>query len=105
MGSVAALVILYLSVENYQLRKEHQIAQDINTLLQQPQTQLFSLKPVKASDMAAGSFVVNLEQRQGILVVQNLTPPAANHVYRLWAIADGEKIPCGTLKPIPKARF
>jgi len=98
MGSVAALLILYLGVENYQLRKDRQIAQDISTLLQQPQTQLFSLKPVKASDTAAGSFVVNLEQRQGILVVQNLTPPAANHVYRLWAIADGEKIPCGTLK-------
>lgn len=97
MGSVAALLILYLGVENYQLRQERQIAQDINILLQQPQTQLFSLKAVKASNNATGSFVVNLGQRQGILVVQNLTPPTANHVYRLWAIADGEKIPCGTL--------
>jgi hypothetical protein len=30
--------------------------------------------------------------------VQNLAPPPVNKVYRLWAIADGEKIPCGTLK-------
>jgi hypothetical protein len=70
----------------------------INTLLQQPQTQLFSLKAVNAVDTAAGSFMVNLEQRQGILVVQNLANPPAGKVYRLWAIADGEKIPCGTLK-------
>ncbi len=97
MGSVAALLILYLGVENYQLRQDRQVTQEINQLLQQPQTQLFSLKSVKATDTATGSFVVNLEQRQGILVVQHLAPPSANHVYRLWAIADGEKIPCGTL--------
>ncbi|MGA7933967.1 MAG: anti-sigma factor, partial [Kovacikia sp.] len=97
IGSVAALMILYLGVENYQLRQDRQIAQDIKTLLQQPQTQLFSLKAVNTTNAATGSFVVNLEQRQGILVVQNLKPPTANHVYRLWAVADGEKIPCGTL--------
>lgn len=97
VGSVAALLIFYLGVENYQLRQDRQIAQDIKTLLQQPQTQLFSLQAVNATNAATGSFVVNLEQRQGILLVQNLEPPTANHVYRLWAIADGEKIPCGTL--------
>ncbi|MBW4519835.1 MAG: anti-sigma factor [Scytolyngbya sp. HA4215-MV1] len=99
MGSIAALLILYLGVENYHLRQDRQIAQDIHTLLQQPQTQLFSLKAVKTADTATGSFVVNLGQRQGVLVVQNLTAPATNQVYRLWAIADGEKIPCGTLIP------
>ncbi len=100
IGSVAALLILYLGVENHRLRQDRLMAQDISALLQQPQTQLFSLKPVKAADTpTTGSFVVNLEQRQGILVVQNLAAPTANHVYRLWAIADGEKIPCGTLIP------
>ncbi|MFB2894490.1 anti-sigma factor domain-containing protein [Aerosakkonemataceae cyanobacterium BLCC-F50] len=97
IGSVAALLILYLGVENYQLRQESKLAQDINTLLQQPQTQLFSLKAVNATNTATGSFVVNLGQRQGVLSVQNLAPPPANKVYRLWAIADGEKIPCGKL--------
>ncbi|MGH2415053.1 MAG: anti-sigma factor, partial [Microcystaceae cyanobacterium] len=57
----------------------------------------FSLKAANAADTAKGSFVVNLGQRQGVLVVQNLETPPANQVYRLWAIADGEKIPCGTL--------
>lgn len=98
MGGVAALLILYLGVDNYHLRQDYRIAQDINTLLQQSQTQLFSLKAVKASDTAAGSFVVNLGQREGILAVQNLVTPPTGKFYRLWAIADGEKIPCGTLK-------
>jgi anti-sigma-K factor RskA len=97
MGSVAALLILYLGVENYQLRQASNIAQDINTLLQKSQTQLFSLQAVNAKNSASGSFVVNLGQRQGILTVQNLTAPPVGKVYRLWAIADGEKIPCGTL--------
>jgi anti-sigma-K factor RskA len=96
-GSVAALLILYLGVDNYHLRQDHRLAQDINVLLQQPQTQLFALKSVNSTNTATGSFVVNLEQRQGILVMQNLATPPSNKVYRLWAIADGEKIPCGTL--------
>lgn len=98
MGSVAALLILGLGVDNYRLRQDARLAQDINTLLQQSQTQLFSLKAVNASETAAGSFVVNLGQRQGILAVQNLIAPPTGKVYRLWAIADGEKIPCGTLE-------
>ncbi|MEH1853497.1 MAG: anti-sigma factor [Nostoc sp.] len=104
MGSVAALLILYLGVDNYRLRQDFRMAQDINTLLQQSQTQLFSLKAVNASDTAAGSFVVNLGQRQGILAVQNLVAPPTGKVYRLWAIADGEKIPCGTLKVNPQGK-
>jgi anti-sigma-K factor RskA len=104
MGGVAALLILYLGVDNYRLRQNFRIAQDTNTLLQQSQTQLFSLKAVNTSDTAAGSFVVNLEQRQGILSVQNLMAPPTGKVYRLWAIADGEKIPCGTLKVNPQGK-
>jgi anti-sigma-K factor RskA len=99
MGSVAALLILYLGVDNYRLRQDHRFAQEINTLLQQPETKLFPLKPTNAANTAAGSFVVNLEERQGILTLQNLATPPANQVYRLWAIADGEKIPCGTVNP------
>ncbi|MCP6761071.1 MAG: anti-sigma factor [Fischerella sp. CENA71] len=98
IGSVAALLILYLGVDNYRLRQDFRMAADVNNLLQQSQTQLFSLKAVNASDTAVGSFVVNLQQRQGILAVQNLTAPPTGKVYRLWAIADGEKIPCGTVK-------
>jgi anti-sigma-K factor RskA len=97
LGSAAALLILYLGVNNYRLQQDYRLAQDVNTLLQQPKTQLFSLKATNAANMATGSFVVNLEQRQGILTAQNLAAPPANQVYRLWAIADSEKIPCGTV--------
>ncbi|XGV94321.1 MAG: anti-sigma factor (plasmid) [Leptolyngbya sp. BL-A-14] len=97
VGSVAALLILGLGVDNYRLRQDARLNQEVNALLQQSQTQLFALKPVNTSETAGGSFVVNLEQRQGVLAVQNLVAPPAGKVYRLWAIADGETIPCGTL--------
>ncbi len=104
MGGAATLLILYLGVDNYRLRQDFSIAQDTNTLLQQSQTQLFSLKAVNTSGTAAGSFVVNLGQRRGILAVQNLVAPPTGKVYRLWAIADGETIPCGTLKVSPQGK-
>ena len=97
MGSVAALLILVLGADNYRLRQDARLAQEVNALLQQPQTQLFALKPVESSATAGGSFVVNLAQRQGVLAVQNLVAPPAGKVYRLWASADGETIPCGTV--------
>jgi anti-sigma-K factor RskA len=102
--SIAALLILFLGVDNYQMRQELSISQDIHNLLQQSKTQLFSLKAVNVINTAAGSFIVNLEQRQGILVVQNLVAPPTGKVYRLWAIADGEKIPCGTLTISPQGK-
>jgi anti-sigma-K factor RskA len=104
MGSVAALLILYLGVDNYRLRQDFRIAQDIKTLLAQPQTQFFSLQATTKSDRATGSFVVNLGQRQGILAAQNLTAPPPGKFYRLWAIVDGETIPCGTVKISPDGK-
>jgi anti-sigma-K factor RskA len=104
IGSVAALLILYLGVDNYRLRQDFRIAGDIKTLLEQPQTQFFSLEATTKSDRATGSFVVNLGQRQGILAAQNLTAPAPGKFYRLWAIVDGETIPCGTVKISPQGK-
>jgi anti-sigma-K factor RskA len=98
MVSAATLLLFCLGVDNYRLRQDRLVAQDIKALLQQSQTQLFAFEAVNASDATAGSFVVNLKQRQGILALQNLSAPSTGKVYRLWAIADGEKIPCGTLK-------
>jgi anti-sigma-K factor RskA len=104
MGGVAAILILYLGIDNYRLRQDFQLAQDIKTLLQQPQTEFFSLQAAKESDRATGSFVVNLGQRQGILSAQNLAAPAPGKFYRLWAIVDGETIPCGTVKISPQGK-
>ncbi len=97
IGSVAALLILWLGIENYQLRHDLRLAQDINTLLQHSDTRLFSLQGLNLANTASGSFVLNLEQQKGAIAIQNLPTPPTGRVYRLWAIVDGDKIPCGQL--------
>jgi len=98
IGSVAALLILYLGIDNYHLRIELQIADNLKTLLQQKTTQLFSLRGANVAQSASGSFVLNLEQQTGVIAIQNLPPPPVGSVYRLWAVVEGEKIPCGQLR-------
>lgn len=98
IGSVAALLILYLGIDNYHLRQEKQIADNLKTLLQQKATRLFPLRGVNVAKTASGSFVLNLEQQTGVIAIQNVPPPPVGSVYRLWAVVEGEKIPCGQLR-------
>ena len=98
IGSVAALLILYLGIDNYYLRQEKQIADNLKTLLQQKATRLFPMRGVNVvAKTASGSFVLNLEQQTGVIAIQNLPSPPVGSVYRLWAVVDGEKIPCGQI--------
>ncbi|SRR5579883_32796 len=97
LGSVAALLVLFLGIDNYRLRHDLRLAQDINTLLQHSETHLYPLQGVNAASHASGSFILNLEQQKGIIAIKNLPNPPVGYVYRLWATVDGEKIPCGKL--------
>jgi anti-sigma-K factor RskA len=106
IGSIAAaLLILYLGIENYHLRQEKQIADNLNTLLQQKATRLFPLRGMNVAKTASGSFVLNLEQQRGVIAIQNVPPPPAGSVYRLWAVVEGEKIPCGQLGAITQGKI
>jgi anti-sigma-K factor RskA len=102
MGSFAALLILYLGVDNYYLRQNLNIAEDTNTLLQNSQTRLFSLKGMNVANTASGSFVMNLEKQKGIIAIQHLSAAPVGYVYRVWVVADGEKIPCGQINTSQK---
>ncbi|OKH30400.1 hypothetical protein NIES2101_42430 [Calothrix sp. HK-06] len=97
IGSVAALLILYLGVDNYHLHQEKQIADNLKILLTQKATRLYPLTGVNVASKASGSFVLNLEQQTGVVAIQNLPQPPVGRIYRLWAVVDGDKIPCGQL--------
>lgn len=93
-GSLAALSILGLGIDNYRLRQASNMAGEIDALLKHSQTRLFALKSSNPN-AASGSFVVNLERQTGILKIQNLPTPPPGYTYRLWAIVDKDKLPCG----------
>jgi len=102
VGSVAALLILILGVANYRLRQELNLAQAVPTMLQNSETRLFSLRGTNLADTASGSIVMDIEQQKVAIVIRNLPVPPVGHVYRLWAVVDKEKIPCGQLSASPQ---
>jgi anti-sigma-K factor RskA len=97
VGSVAALLILGLGVANYRLQQELRIATAVPAMLQHPETRLFSLKGTSLADAASGNIVMDLERQRVALVIRNLPTAPVGRVYRLWAVIDGDKIPCGQL--------
>ncbi len=96
-GSVAALLILVVGIANYRLQQELSIATVVPTMLQHSETRLFSLKGTNLADAASGNIVMDLERQRIALVIRHLPTPPAGRVYRLWAVVDGDKLPCGQL--------
>lgn len=97
MGSLAALLILVLGLANYRLQQELRIATAIPTMLQNSETRLFSLKGTNLATAASGNIVMDLERQRIALVIQHLPTAPVGHIYRLWAVVDGDKLPCGQL--------
>jgi anti-sigma-K factor RskA len=112
-GSIAALFVVVLGVDNYrlrqnlgivtadnqQLRQEFAQAQVVKTLLQNSQTRLFTLRGVNSADVGSGSMIINPEKQKAVMVFQNLPAPPPGHVYLLWTVIASKKLPCGEVKP------
>jgi anti-sigma-K factor RskA len=98
IGIVIILAFGLLGWDNWRLRQELSVAQDVTMLLQTSKTRLFPMQGIETAGTASGSFVLNGDRQQGILAIQNLPPPPDGKIYRLWAVVENEKIPCGQLK-------
>ncbi|MBV9388336.1 MAG: anti-sigma factor [Chroococcidiopsidaceae cyanobacterium CP_BM_ER_R8_30] len=98
VGSVAALFILVLGLANYRLQQELRIAKAVPMMLQNSETRLFSLKGTNLASAASGNIVMDLESQRLALVIQHLPVAPVGHVYRLWAVVDGDKLPCGQVR-------
>ncbi|NJR15516.1 MAG: anti-sigma factor [Calothrix sp. CSU_2_0] len=116
-GSIAALFVVVLGVDNYRLRQSLSVvttdnqklrqdfaqAQDVKNLLQNSQTRLFTFEAVNSKnnipDNASGSIVINPQKQKAVMVFQNLPAPPPGNVYLLWTIVADKKLPCGQVKP------
>ncbi|MEQ8466718.1 anti-sigma factor [Coleofasciculus sp. E1-EBD-02] len=110
-GSVAASVIVGLSIYSYRLHQEVIAARaelsrykEAIALLRQPSSRLVSLKGTNAIPQASGSMVIVPNSEVAVLTLQNLDPLPKGQIYRLWATADGKKIYCGEFKPDPQGK-
>ncbi|MBR8836751.1 MAG: anti-sigma factor [Stigonema ocellatum SAG 48.90 = DSM 106950] len=102
VSSVAALLVLVLGLDNYRLRQDLKVAKNVTTLLQSSQTRLFSLKGAEIANTASGNIVMNTQQQKIVIFIHNLPAPPQGHIYRLWAIVDNNKVPCGQLRFSPQ---
>lgn len=95
VASVAAMVALAVGLDSYRLRQELSTAKDVITVLQQPETYLFSVKGKGQVSTASGSILMDFEENKAVIALQNLTTPPPGRAYWLWAVVGSKMILCG----------
>jgi anti-sigma-K factor RskA len=118
---IAALVALVAIWDGYRLRQQLSstrqnlaiLKTELETIkklqpaidvLQQPNTRVFSLAGTDKASTASGNIAIDSQQKKAVIVFQNLPTPAANQIYRLWAIADDKKVACASFKTTPQGK-
>jgi anti-sigma-K factor RskA len=105
-GSAAAVIALVFGVDSYRLRQELQATQaqlaqqkSIVSMIQQANTRLVTFKASAPKSQASGNLVITSSEKEAVLVLKNLATLPKEQVYRLWAVIDGKKFPCGQFTP------
>lgn len=106
IGSIAALVVLALGVDNVHLRQrltdqEALVArqEDVIAMLQEPNTHTVSLKGMNWASTASGSVLMTPGETNIVLVLQNLPILPKGQSYHLWSVVGSEKISWGQFNP------
>jgi anti-sigma-K factor RskA len=117
-SSVAALFLMAsLAVDNYQLRQrlastetrlvdtryflgttQAQVDQqkELLTTLQSPNTRLVPFRGMDPFSDAAGNLIVHPDQRNAVLVLQNLPILPPGQSYQLWSVVHKQKLAAGS---------
>lgn len=83
MGAAAAVVIVALGINNYQLRRALQATQ-----AETPSRTLTYVLQTETAEDASAMVVVNPDTLEATLTVQNLPPLPAGKVYVLWTVLE-----------------
>lgn len=101
-SSIAALLVITLGFNNYQLRQNLIIAKaevtyqkDVVAMLQNPETHLVSLKGMDMAAKASGRIIMTPGEPKSVLIVQNLPVLSSGKYYQLWSIVNGKKVASG----------
>jgi anti-sigma-K factor RskA len=95
-AATAAGIALVLGLEVHRLRSELELQHDAAALLQEPNVvRSFTLAATSAFGRSSGSVILDLDAKKGAVVLRNLPPLPAEHVYRLWARVGDANVPCG----------
>ncbi len=95
VSSVVAVFALALGINNYILRQELKNTKDVITVMQHPETHLFSIKGKGNIATASGSVLMDIAADKAIIALQNIPTPAEGQAYWLWAVVGDKTIRCG----------
>jgi hypothetical protein len=108
IAALALLAALWLGVENFWLRRQLSLAQQIpsnqvGAILQQPNSRLVALKG-KSGSTAAGTLLFTPGQWQEVIIsLGNLPPLPPDQIYRMWlTLKNGETLFCGEFNTNPQ---
>jgi anti-sigma-K factor RskA len=111
VGIVTFLLIAGLGITSVYFRREAVLAQrqlaryeDVITSLRDPSNRLLTLVSIEPTNTASGTLLVIPDAETTILTLENLPPLPPGQVYRLWAIADGNKVDCFDFSPDPTGK-
>jgi anti-sigma-K factor RskA len=102
------IALLGLGVQLHQTRQQlARIEQKIGapataTATLNPESRRMVLEPVDPAMRATGEVMVTGNPTHNVLMLNDLPPPPPNHVYRLWANVDGQKVGCVAFVPTPQ---
>jgi Anti-sigma-K factor rskA len=103
LAGMGLLVGGLLAFDNFNLRQELQVVQQVNqqelaSILTQPKSRLLSLS--NREDRVVGKVLFTPGNWQQVIIsAQNLPPLPVDRVYRMWLeLANGQVIPCGEFK-------
>ncbi len=101
-SSIAALLVITLGFNNYQLRQNFIAAKaevtyqkDVVAMLQNPETHLVSLKGMDMAAKASGRIIMTPGEPKSVLILQNLPVLSSGKYYQLWSIVNGKKVASG----------
>lgn len=105
-GSLAAVFLVAMALDNFHLRQklatsQNQITQqqDLISMLQTPQSRVIALRGMDRLATASGSAVLAPGHTNVILVLQNLPDLPESQYYCLWAISGDRKQAIGWFQP------
>jgi Anti-sigma-K factor rskA len=109
LAGVGLLVGGLLAFDNFYLRQELQVAQQVNqqelaSVLNQPKSRLLSL--TSQEGVVGNVLFTPGNWKQVIVSAKNLPPLPVDRVYRMWLeLANGQVIPCGEFKTDDRNRI
>ena len=122
-GSMAAITIVALGLQSYQLQQEFAatrqelkqlretqeklLAQQSDqgryqqsvSLINQPSGRILHMTGSGTASQTTGTIVIAPTQKRAVMMVKNMPAPPPGKVYHLWAIVNGQKIACVQFTP------